>query len=217
MKTDLKLKMDIEEELLWDPKVNAAQIGVTVDHGAVALLGAVDTYAERSAAEEATKRVSGVRTVAQDLTVKILTDHKRSDPELAMAIDSALKWNVYVPKSVTATVQHGMVTLAGEVRWHYQRDAAENAVRHLTGIAGVSNLVSLTPHALVEQVKEKVQAALQRQAAVDTSTIHIEATGGKVTLTGHASSWQIINDATVAAWAAPGVTQVVDHVKMVSM
>src|ERR1700691_1612727 len=104
-KTDLQLKQDIEEELLWDPMVNAAQIGVTVNNGAVSLLGSVDTYAEKWAAEDATKRVSGVRTVAQDLTVKLLGEHKRSDSDIAAAVQNALKWDVYVPKTVTATVR----------------------------------------------------------------------------------------------------------------
>src|ERR1700691_4451126 len=119
-KTDLQLKQDIEEELLWDPMVNAAQIGVTVNNGAVSLLGTVDTYAEKWAAEGATKRVSGVRTVAQDLKVKILTDHARNDSEIAAAVQNALTWDVFIPKSVTAKVQNGRVTLEGQVPWNYQ-------------------------------------------------------------------------------------------------
>src|ERR1700689_1355898 len=142
-KTDLKLKQDIEAELRWDPKINAAQIGVSVDKGVVSLLGAVDTYPEKWAAENATKRVSGVRTVAQDLTVKILVDHKRSDSEIAGATQNALKWDVFVPPSVTAKVQEGAVTLEGEVTWNYQRDAAERAIRHLAGVVAVYNSVTV--------------------------------------------------------------------------
>jgi osmotically-inducible protein OsmY len=214
MKTDMQLKQDIEEELLWDPRVNAAQIGVTVDKGAVSLLGTVDTYAEKWAAEDATKRVGGVRTVAQDLTVKVLGEHQRSDSEIARAVQSALEWNVSVPKAVTAKVQHGEVTLEGMVPWNFQRDAAERAVRHLAGVVAVHDCLTLKPHASAAQVKEKVEAALQRQATKDAKSIHIDTSGGKVTLTGHASSWQSIEDATSAAWAAPGVTEVVDQVKM---
>ncbi len=214
MKTDLQLKQDIEEELRGDPMVNAAQIGVTVDRGAVSLLGAVDTYAEKWAAEDATKRVGGVRTIAQDLTVKILADHRRSDSEIAIAVQSALRWDVFVPKTVTAKVQSGWVTLEGQAPWNYQRDAAERSVRHLTGVAGVSNAVTLKPQASAAEVKEKIQAALQRQAMADANSIHIDTSGGKVTLTGHAASWQSIEDAANAAWAAPGVTDVLDQVKM---
>jgi VCBS repeat-containing protein len=213
-KTDIQLKRDVEEELRWDPKVNAARIGVTVERGAVTLLGTVDSYAEKWAAENATKRVGGVRTVAQDLDVKVLTAHTHHDSELATAIQSALKWDVFVPDAVTATVRHGSVTLEGLVSWNYQRDAAARAVRYLAGVVSVQNLITLEAHVSATQVKEKVEAALQRQATTDAKSIHIETVGGKVTLTGRASSWQSIEDAANAAWAAPGVTQVIDEVKM---
>jgi osmotically-inducible protein OsmY len=185
-----------------------------VDKGAVSLLGAVDTYAEKWAAEEATKRVGGVRTVAHDLTVKLLSEHARSDSDIAAAVQSALTWDVVVPKAVTANVQEGAVTLEGQVTGNYQRDAAERAVRHLAGVVAVHNCITLKSGVSAALVKEKVQAALQRQAKTDADSIHIDTSGGKVTLTGHASSWQSIEDAAEAAWAAPGVTEVVDQVKM---
>jgi osmotically-inducible protein OsmY len=213
-KTDLQLKRDVEEELRWEPRLNAAQIGVTVDKGAVTLMGAVDTYAEKWAAEDATKRVSGVRTVAQDLTVKLLGEHQRSDSEIAASVLSALKWDVFVPKTVTAKIQQGLVTLEGPVTWNYQRDAAERCVRHLTGVTNVINRVILKPELSAGEVKEKVKAALQRQAVRDSNGIDVTTSGGKVTLTGHASSWQSIEDAANAAWAAPGVTEVVDRIKL---
>jgi len=214
-KSDMQLKQDIEAELRWDPMLNAAQIGVTVDKGTVSLLGSVDTYAEKWAAEDATKRVSGVRSVAQDLTVKVLGDHKRNDSEIAAAALSAIKWDVYVPSSVTATVSNGVLTLGGQVHWNFQRDAAMRAVRYLTGVTSVHNTITLKPEPVsVAKVKEGVQAALQRQATRDANNIHIETSGGQVTLTGHASSWQSIEDAANAAWAAPGVTDVRDQVKM---
>lgn len=213
-KTDNQLKQDIETELRWDPKVNAAQVGVSVDSGAVTLLGAVDTYPQKWAAEDAVKRVFGVRTVAQDLTVKILEDHKRSDSDIAAAVQSALKWDVLTPSSVTAEVQNGAVTLAGQVKWNFEREAAEDAVRYLTGIVSVYNLITLKPGTSAPEVKEKILSALQRQATTDSNSIHVDVSGGKVTLTGYASSWQSIEDAAHAAWAAPGVTDVVDQVKM---
>ena len=213
-KTDDQLKRDIEAELSWDPKVNAAEIGVSVNEGAVSLLGTVDTYAQKWAAEDATKRVAGVRTVAQDLTVKIQNEHKRSDTDIAEAIQSALKWDVLVPKEVTAKVHNGMVTLEGQVTWHFQRESAERAIRNLPGVISIFNSITMKPETSVAQVKEKVEAALQRQAKADAKSIRVDLSGGMVTLTGYASSWQSIEDAANAAWAAPGVTQVIDQVKM---
>ena len=213
-KTDAALKRDIETELSWDPKVNSAQIGVSVDQGAVSLLGTVDTYAEKWAAEGATKRVAGVRAVAEDLKVKIQGEHERSDSEIARAVQSALTWDVIVPKDVTAEIKNGAVRLEGQVTWNFQREAAEHAVRYLAGVVSVFNSVTIKPEASTAEVKEKVEAALHRQAKTDAKSIHVATLGGKVTLTGHASSWQTIEDAANAAWAAPGVTEVVDQVKM---
>ena len=214
MKTDIQLKQDIEQELNWDPKINAAQIGVTVDKGVVSLLGMVDTYAEKWAAEDATKRVWGVRTVAQDLKVKVLYDDIQTDPSIASAVENALKWDVFVPDSVTATVHSGAVTLGGKVAWNFERDAAERAVRYLMGVVSVSNNIELNSRVTPEKVKEKVQAALQRQATTDSNSIKVETAGGKVTLSGHASSFQSIEDASDAAWASPGVTEVVERVSI---
>lgn len=213
-RTDMQLKEDIQAELRWDPKVNAAQIGVSVDHGAVSLLGAVDSYAQKSAAEEAARRVHGVRSIAQDLTVKLLADHERSDSDIAAAVQSALKWHVFVPATITATVANSAVTLKGQAVWNFERDAAERAVRHLAGVVAVYNSVVLKPHVAASQVKEKVEAALERQAPIDGSSIHVETLAGRVTLTGTASSWHASDNAVVAAWATPGVTEVVDHIKV---
>jgi osmotically-inducible protein OsmY len=211
-KTDSQLKEDVEQELLWDPLVNAAQVAVSVDRGAVSLFGAVDTYPAKWAAEEATKRVHGVRTVAHDLTVKIVADHARSDSEIAESVLAALEWDVFVPKNVTATVEAGTVTLDGEVALNYQRQAAERAVRFRKGVVDVVNRITIKPSASATQVKERVEAALTRGGTSDVNSIHVATSGGKVTLTGSASHWQSIEHATNAAWAVPGVTEVVNDV-----
>jgi osmotically-inducible protein OsmY len=211
-KTDIQLKQDIIDELQLDPQVNAAQIGVSVKDGAVTLLGTVDSYAEKCAAETATKRVHGARTIAQDLTVMVRTDHAPNDSEIAAAIQNALDWNVYIPKTVSVKVEKGSVTLEGKVDWNYQRVSSERAVQYLPGVVSVLNMITLNPQPSVTHVKEAVEAALRRQAAEDAKSIHVETSGGIVTLTGHASSWQAISDAVNAAWAIPGVTEVSDHV-----
>ncbi len=214
IKTDMQLKQDIESELRWDPKVNAAQIGVAVHNGTVSLLGAVNSYGEKSAAERAAKRVSGVRSVAEDLTVKLLGPHKLSDAELSTAASNAIRWNVWTPNTVTVSVQDSRITLTGEVEWQYQREAAEQAVRFLTGVVSVTNSLSINAKASTAQVKEKVEAALLRQAAVDAENITVTTSGGKVTLSGRASGWQAAQAASDAAWSAPGVTAVVDEIHL---
>ena len=214
-KTDVQLKRDINQELAWDPQVDAAQIAVSVDQGAVTLLGNVDTYWQKWAAEAAIKRVAGVRTVAQDLTVNVLADHERNDSDIAAAVQRAFKWDVTVPDTVTAEVRNGAVTLSGQVTWNYQREAAVQAIRALKGVVGVSNLITLEKlNVSAEQVKEKLEGALQRRATGEANSIHVDTSGGKVTLTGHASSWRAMADAQDAAWATPGVTQVVDRLQI---
>jgi osmotically-inducible protein OsmY len=171
----------------------------------------VDTYAQKWAAEDATKRVNGVCAVAEDLTVKLLTNHKRTDSDIAMAVENALKWDVFVPKVVTAQVHDGAVSLEGEATWNFERDAAAMAVRRLAGVVSVFNGITLKPQVSATAVKERVQKALERQARTDTSAIMVVASGSTVTLSGNASSFQSTRDAANAAWGAPGVLQVVDR------
>jgi len=216
-KSDIQIKQHVEDELLWDPTVNSAKVGVSVDHGAVTLTGAVDTYSQKWAIEAAVMRVAGVRTVAQDTTINALSAHKRSDSELAAAVENALRWDVVTPAGVRASVQNSVVTLHGEVALNCERDAAESAVRHLMGVVEVINLLRLKGGASAVQVKDQIQSALARQAQTDASSIQVEADLGKVTLAGYAPSWQSIRNAVRAAWAAPGVTEVVDHVTLQMM
>jgi osmotically-inducible protein OsmY len=150
--------------------------------------------------------------VKQELTVKLLPLHLRTDLEIKAAAENALLWDVFIPSGLTVKVADGRVTLAGNVTWNFQRESAERAVRYLMGVISVKNDLSLNPQANTSQVKEKVAAALKRQATADSQSIQVETSGNKVTLSGNASSWQMIQDATSAAWAAPGVNEVVEHI-----
>jgi osmotically-inducible protein OsmY len=213
-KSDLQLKHDVEQELLWDPKLNAARIGVSVDGGTVSLFGGVDTYAEKLESGEAAKRVRGVRCVADDIRVKVVGDHVRTDSELAAAIQRALEWNVMVPKTVSVRVQEGWVTLEGTVAGNYQREAAGRAMLYLSGVVGVTNSIALLPDGSAVDVKDRIESALKRHAAADAKSIEVSFSSGTVTLSGFVTSWQAIQDARDAAWAAPGVSNVDDQLKM---
>ena len=214
IKTDAQLSQEVEQELASEPKLNASGIAINVDQGAVSLLGTIDTYAEKAIAENATKRVNGVRAIALDLEVRLPESHLRTDSDIAVAVQNALTWDVLIPTTVTGKVEDGWITLEGPVTWNYQREAAEQAVRNLVGVVGVFNSVTIKPEVSSAELKEKIEAALERRVRASVQAIRIAVTGGKVTLTGHAGSWRAVEDAANAAWSAPGVTEVVDQVKM---
>jgi osmotically-inducible protein OsmY len=209
MKTDSELKRDVENELKWEPSVNEAHIGVSVKEGVVTLSGHVPSYAEKYAAEKAAKRVYGVKAVADELDVKLPGSAKRTDEDIAAACVSALKANYSVPdEKIKVVVNNGWVTLEGEVEWQYQREAAHNAVRYLTGVTGVSNSITIKSRVSPKDVKDKIVAAFHRWADIDARRIDIEAHDGKVILRGNVRSWAERDEAQQAAWAAPGVTTV---------
>jgi osmotically-inducible protein OsmY len=209
MKSDSELRNDVQEELKWEPGVKPAAIGVAVKDGVVILNGYVDSHAEKWAAERAAKRVSGVKAVAEEIEVRLPGLSERSDSEIAHAAENVLDWNAAVPREgIGVTVEHGWITLEGKVNWQVQKEAAESAVRHLMGVKGVSNQITLKPKVSPTEVKAKIEAALKRNAAVDANRITVAASGSKVTLSGRVRSWAERDDAARAAWAAPGVFDV---------
>lgn len=212
MKADLQLQRDVEDELRWDPSVREAEIGVAVKDGVVTLVGYVSTFAQKFAAERAAERVSGIRALAEDLKVNIPGGLTRSDTDIAHAAVNALRWDIEVPDDlIKVRVENGWVTLEGSVDWYYQKAAAERAVRYLTGVKGLTNLVNIKPKVSVYEVKAEIESALKRSAELDAKKITVDTTDGKVILRGTVRSWAERQEAERAAWNAPGVREVKDE------
>lgn len=211
MKTDIQIQQDVMAELKWEPKVNAAHIGVEVNNGVVTLSGHVDSFAEKWNAEEAAKRVSGVKVIAIELDVVLPNSSKKSDTEIAKAAMDAVKWNVYkLADAVSIMVEDGYITLTGEVTWNFERLSAENSVRFLKGVRGVYNFIRVKPAIPVTAVKIDIEKALKRRAHDDAQEITVSVHGDEVTLGGKIHDWKEKSLAIDAVWAIPGVTKVID-------
>jgi len=215
MKTDSTLKQDILDELDWEPSVDATHIGVIVRDGIVTLTGTVTTYAEKNAAENAVKRVLGVRAVVMEVEVKLPGSVKQTDQDIARAAVNNLRWNTSVPDDrIHVRVEEGWVTLDGTVDWNYQKEAAKNAVQNLGGVRGVTNVVQVKAAIEPQNVKEKIRRALERSANIDADSIAVKVEGHKVILSGSVQSWAEKRQAKEAAWSAPGVTEVQDNIEI---
>jgi osmotically-inducible protein OsmY len=208
MTTDTHLKESVLAELLWEPSVSAAHIGVTARDGVVSLMGHVQTYAEKHAAETAVRRVRGVKAIADEIEVKLSFDVKRTDEDIAAAIVSRLAWDSTIPKdSVKATVHDGWVTLTGQVAWHFEHDAAAQEVRKLWGVVGVTNEIEIRSRVNTADLSGDITRALHR-SWFDPSNVKVTADGGRVKLSGSVHSWNERSLAGNTAWAAPGATVV---------
>jgi osmotically-inducible protein OsmY len=211
--SDLTIKQAAEAELQWEPSVNAAQIGVAVKDGIVTLTGRVPTLAEKYAAARAAARVTGVKVVVNELEVGLLPADERPDEEIARSVANALAWNTSVPPNrVKAQVSKGWVTLEGTVDWYYQREAAERAVHYLRGVKGATNNILVQPAVSTAVVKAQIEAALKRSAELDAQRITVETRGSTVILRGTVRSWAERQEAERAAWTAPEVAKVENHI-----
>ena len=209
MRTDQEIQSDVTAELQTDPSAGASHVGVSVKDGIVTLTGYVSNYAEKWATERAAKRVYGVKAVADEVTVKIPSDHERTDDEIAEAAVQALRWHAAVPDDlIKLVVENGWVTVEGAVDWQYQKDAALQAIRSLMGVRGLIDRLSVAPRVKPGVVKDKIHAALVRNAEVDARRIGVKAKDGHVVLHGNVRSWFEREEAARAAWNIPGVREV---------
>jgi len=210
-RTDEEIQRDVLAELKWDAQLQPNEIGVMVKDGVVTLTGWVDSYLKKWAAEDAAHRVPGVKAVANDIEVRLST--QRTDSDIAAAAVHALEWDAGIPSDkIQVTVSKGWVTLRGEVEWEYQREEAERVVRRLTGVTGVTNLITVKPRVTATDLKKKIEDALVRNAQIDASRITVEVQGSKVILKGTVRSYAEKQEAERVAWLAPGITAVENRI-----
>lgn len=213
MKTDSEIQRDVLAELAWEPSVTHEHVGVSVKNGVVTLSGIVPNYVEKLAAEKAARRVVGVKALAEEIQVRWPGDPKTSDTEIAERICRMFAWDAIIPETkINVKVEGGRVTLTGEVDYRYQADAARKAASRISGVITVTNLVTVKHVPVAADVKERIEQAFRRNAVLDASTISVITDGGVVTLGGKVHAWREREVAERAAWAAPGVTTIHDHI-----
>jgi osmotically-inducible protein OsmY len=183
-----------------------------VDNGVVTLSGHVKSYAQKISAERAVKGIKGVRAVAEEIQVRLEKGAGTADDTIATRALNIIHWSADVPDGdIKVIVQNGRITLEGEVDWQYQKEAAERAVRKLSGVVGVDNRLTLVPRVDVVDIQHRIEEALKRNAEVDAKEIHVRVDGDVVRLDGKVHLWRERRIAERAAWSVPGVREVEDH------
>lgn len=215
MKTDAELKHDVSAELEWDLEIDHAHIGITANDGAVTLMGYVPTFRQKLAAIEATERVEGVHAIVDNLEVRIDGIYSTSDDDLAERIAHVLRWNVSIPsKNIHAEIKNGIVTLSGTVEYFYQKSNILKNIEHVRGVKNVIDLITIQSGPVKIDIKERIKAALLRHADVEASNVTVDVQGHTLFLEGQAESLAERNRIESVAWCTPGITTVVDHIRI---
>ena len=214
--SDKQLRQDILDEFEFDPSFNAAHIGVLVDKNVVSLTGHVESYAEKLAVLRSARRVKGVQAIADEIEVRFPNQPKTADDQIAQRATAILKWNAVVSNlPIDIVVHNGWITLSGRVNWYFERRAAENGVRELSGVRGITNSIIVQPQVDAANIKEKIESALKRHAEVEANGIRISVKGGDhVVLEGKVGNWDERRAVENAAWSAPGVAAVDDRLSI---
>ncbi len=208
-KSDAELKNNVLSELKAEPRVKITDIGVLVKEGTVTLNGYASSYGEKFAAVQSAKRVAGVKAIADDIEIKLPDSSHRTDGDIANAAANQINWTATVPKGTTeVTVREGWITLEGEVEWWHEKNAAENAVHHLTGVKGVTNLIKIKPKLVSEDIESIIRNSFERNALLETRNIQVEISENKVILRGKVQNYTEREEAERIAWATPGVLSV---------
>lgn len=214
MNTDHELKTNVLAELVWEPSISADHIGVTAKDGVVTLSGHVETYWQKLAAERAAGRVKGVKALVEEIEVRLPSHAKRADDEIAAAAVSRLAWDAALTgHPIKAKVEKGYVTLTGNVDWHFEHEAAADAVRSLAGVTGVANQTKVKARPDTASISGDIMRALHRSWYFDDN-VNVSTIGGKVHLTGEVDTWSDWQTAGATAWAAPGTTSVVNDIRI---
>jgi osmotically-inducible protein OsmY len=210
--TNEELRDSVLAELDADPRIDSQHIGVAAEDGVVTLTGTVTSVAQKWSAEEAAKRVKGVRAVAEELKVDLPETHHRDDADIARDIAGALYWDTLLPATIQCVVQNAYVSLTGQVDWNYQREEAEETARRVAGVRGISNTIVIRKNIAEEDIRRQIQRLFHRDAQIDANSVHIEVTGGTVKLTGTVHSRFERDEAGRAAWAIKGVSAVENQI-----
>jgi osmotically-inducible protein OsmY len=216
MKTNEQLQKDVQDAIMWQPLLKAAEVGVTAKDGVVSLTGVVSSFTKKLEAEKAAKGVLGVKAVVEDIHVKFANDTTKTDLDLATEVLSGMKWNWSVPNDkIQVKVEDGWITLDGAVEWNYQRDAAKNCAADLIGVKGVINNIKVNSLSADQVEQEAIEKALSRSWMIDDEHIQVKVKGNKVVLRGAVESLFEKDEATRLAWNAPGVNEVDNELAVV--